>query len=126
MAPLGWRDRQHLSGGDSMKAKSVTIKLTDKQRSKLRNLTGEGHTEVRFENYNITTEPLAERTALSRRASLAKKSPMAKKAPMSSKKALAKKAPMSSKKALAKKAPMSGKKALSKKLAGRKALVSKF
>ena len=29
--------------------KSVTIKLTDKQRSQIRNLTGENHTEVRFE-----------------------------------------------------------------------------
>ncbi len=115
-----------------MKPKSVTIKLTDKQRSKLRNLTGEEHTEVRFENYNTTNEPLAERTALSRRSALAKKSPMAskkalaKKAPMASKKALARKAPMASKKALAKKAPMASKKALAKKLAGRKALVSKF
>ena len=32
-----------------MKPKSVTIELTPKQQEKLRKLTGEEHTEVRFE-----------------------------------------------------------------------------
>ena len=32
-----------------MKPKSVTIELTPKQQEKLRRLTGEEHTEVRFE-----------------------------------------------------------------------------
>jgi len=37
------------------KSKSVTIQLTDKQRSALRGLTGEDHREVKFEAVTAAT-----------------------------------------------------------------------
>jgi len=88
-----------------MNPKIVTIKLTDKQRSKLRILTGEEHTEVRFESHD---EALAPRSAMAKK--LAGRSAMAKK--------------LAGRSSMAKK--LAGRSAMAKKLSGRSALVKKF
>ena len=116
-----------------MNPKSVRIKLTDKQRLKLRNLTGIEHKEVRFESFTGQAETLAPKAALRSRATMAKKlagkkalgkklagrKPMARK--LAGKKAMAKK--LAGRRPMAKK--LTGKKAMAKKLAGRKSLARK-
>jgi hypothetical protein len=90
-----------------MNPKIVTIKLTDKQRSKLRTLTGEEHTEVRFESHG-SEDALAPRSAMAKK--LAGRSPMAKK--------------LAGRSSMAKK--LAGRSAMAKKLSGRSALVKKI
>ena len=45
-------------------AKSVTIKLTDKQQKQLKNLTGESHSEVKFESVSKPRGEMAAKSAL--------------------------------------------------------------
>ena len=91
-----------------MKPSSVTIKLTDKQRSKLRNLTGVEHSEVKFENYSGQADALAPKAALRGKAPMAKK--------LVGRKSMAKK--LAGRKSMAKK--LAGRKSMAKKLAGRR------
>jgi hypothetical protein len=51
--------------------KSVTIKLTTKQRQQIRNLTGFDHSEVMFERVTGRTSKVAAKASLARKTPLA-------------------------------------------------------
>ena len=52
------------------KPKSVTIKLTPKQRDQLRKLTGNEHTEVMFESVTTRGKKVAAKASLARKTPL--------------------------------------------------------
>ena len=52
------------------KAKSVTIKLTEKQRQQLRKLTGNDHSEVMFEKVATRGSRVAAKASLARKTPL--------------------------------------------------------
>ena len=55
------------------KPKSVTIKLTPKQREQLRKLTGNEHTEVLFESVTTRGKKVAAKASLARKTPLSGK-----------------------------------------------------